>query len=143
MRGVRRALLAVTASVSACSLGLDASKINDAGSPTPDGGGPPPPPVDATVPPDAALPDVGVDAAPTVPNATCATDADCAAAGACIGAGTCDPVSHVCVDPICASTNGCQAQVCNTLTNTCGAALQVGFFAGSFPVSAGGVGCGG
>lgn len=109
----------------ACSLGLDATKIGaDAA------GDGLVPPTDAPIVPDGSNP------------VQCTGDGDCVSANKCL-AGTCDQARHVCSYAVCPTGAACKAATCFAQTKTCSVATSYGFHAGTFHVSAGGIGCGG
>ena len=114
-----------SAVVAACSLGLDETKIAGGG----DGGVDGATPVDGGADGDAANP------------VACQNDPDCKPANACL-TGRCDKARGVCLYDLCPAA-ACKASVCNPSTKTCSVPTTYGFHAGSFKVTAGGVGCGG
>lgn len=120
------AFAGAAAAFSACSLGLDESKINGA-----DGSA-----GDAIVPTDSGpLPDGSNPV-------QCNGDPDCKPANACL-TGKCDTARHQCAYTICATPMTCQASVCDTTSKTCSVPTKYGFHAGNFHISTGSIGCGG
>ncbi len=130
---MRRSILAVIASVgaatvafSACSLGLDESKLDLA-----DGGAN-----------DGVAPDAPAKSDGAVNPTQCNQDQDCKPANACL-VGKCNVALHQCSYDICPAPKACQASVCDTNSKTCSVPTQYGFHAGSFHLTTGTIGCGG
>ncbi len=130
MRKLTLTALFVTAGIatafSACSLGLDESKING---------------VDGSVGDGGPLPDVG----PTPDGSNpvqCNADKDCKPANNCL-TGKCDTARQKCNYTICATAQTCQASVCDNNSKTCSVPTKYGFHAGNFHIATGNIGCGG
>jgi hypothetical protein len=139
-----------------CSLGLDASLINqDAGESDSagmgeGGGGDSPSDVGGdkgTNPSDSGGTDGG-EAGPPAGGGACQKDSDCVAAagdggvgdaGGCVASAKCDKTWHVCLLDVC-PTSTCSAASCVTSSNTCTIPSSYGFAPGSFKVTYGGVG---
>lgn len=114
------------AAFSACSLGLDESKIDAMDAAITDGNMP----VDVTPTPDGSNP------------VQCNMDPDCKPANACL-TGKCDTTRHQCVYTVCPTPMACQASVCLSNPTMCSVPTKYGFRAGSFHISTGDIGCGG
>ena len=111
---------------SACSLGLDESKINAQDASTGDNFVP-----------------LGDSAVPDGSNPVqCNADPDCKPGNACL-TGKCDTTKHQCSYTICPTQAACQASVCDNSSKTCSVPTSYKFHAGNFHVSTGDIGCGG
>ncbi len=138
--GAALALLVGSVSTSACSLGLDESKILADANVVPDGApGVLPDGGIGPLPDGAPRPDTG---APAGDASACTQDSDCKASNACLK-GRCDALTHACLFDACVQANACSSSTCDVSAESCALPQSYGFHASSFPVARGNAACNG